>query len=141
VWVRAAGCLIHPSHHAKFWHGLLISPGLETKPGVNPKFWPLGVPLIMTLSEKPWRVKNWARVIKIKLLLGLGLPGKILFFGAHPNPGPPGSTQPKEGICTENCAGASNQMLLLGVGLPGKTLFMWGSPQPGAHPTKRGICF
>ncbi len=41
----------------------------------------------MTLSEKPWRVKNWAGASKQKLLHGMGLPCKILFVGGSPKPG------------------------------------------------------
>ncbi len=39
--------------HPEIWRGLLISPGLSTKPGGDPKCWPPGVPLIVTLSEFP----------------------------------------------------------------------------------------
>ncbi len=41
------------SHHPEIWHGLLISPGLGTEPGGNPKCQPPGVPPILTLSEIP----------------------------------------------------------------------------------------
>ncbi len=41
---------------------------------------PGGTP-IATPSEKPCRVKNWARASKQKLLLGVGLHGKIVFAG------------------------------------------------------------
>ena len=34
---RQAGHWTHTSHHPKICHGLLISPGLGTKPGGNPK--------------------------------------------------------------------------------------------------------
>jgi hypothetical protein len=54
------------------------------------------------------------------------------FWGAHPNPGPAGSTPPNGGVCNENRAGASKQKLLLGVGLHGKIYFLGGSLQPGA---------
>ncbi len=81
---------MHTSHHPKIWHGLLISPGLGNEPGGNPKCWPPGVPPIVTPSEKPCRVKNWAGASKQKLLLGVGLDSKILFMGAHPNLGPAG---------------------------------------------------
>ena len=43
----------HTSHHPKIWRGLLISPGLGTKPRGDPKCRPPGVPPIMTLSEIP----------------------------------------------------------------------------------------
>ncbi len=43
----------HTSRHPKIWRGLLISPGLGTKPGGNPKCWPPGVPPILTPSENP----------------------------------------------------------------------------------------
>jgi hypothetical protein len=74
---------------------------------------------------------------KQKLLLGVGLHGKILFVGAYPNPRPTGSTPPKGGICIENWKKVSKQKLIFGVGLHGKILFVGGSPQPGAlrvHP-------
>ncbi len=71
----------HTSHHPKIWRGLLISPGLGTEPGGDPKCRPPGVPPILTPSEKPWRVKNWMGAIKQKLLLGVGLYSKILFTG------------------------------------------------------------
>ena len=32
----------HTSHHPEIWHGLLISPGLGTEPGGDPKCWPPG---------------------------------------------------------------------------------------------------
>jgi hypothetical protein len=91
VCVCPAACRrTHTSHHPKIWHGLLISPGLGNEPGGNPKCWPPGVPPIVTPSEKPCRVKNWAGASKQKLLLGVGLDSKILFMGAHPNLGPAG---------------------------------------------------
>ncbi len=68
-------------------------------------------------------------------------PVKFYFRGAHPNPGPVGSTPPNRGICADNFAGASKQKLLLGVGFPSKFLFVGGSPQPrawGVHSTKWG---
>ncbi len=46
-----------------------------------------GVPPIVTPSEKLWRVKIWAGASKQKLLLGVGLPCKILFVGGSPKPG------------------------------------------------------
>ncbi len=55
---------------------------------------------------------------------------KFYLWGAHPNPEPAGSTQPNEGICIQNCAGASKQKLLLGVCLPGKIKLL------GAHPDR-----
>ena len=47
---------------------------------------PGGTPIV-TPSEKPWRVKNWVGASKQKLLLGVGLPSKILFVGGSPKPG------------------------------------------------------
>ena len=46
---------------------------------------PGGTPIV-TPSEKPWRVKNWAGASKQKLLLGVGLQCKILFVGGSPQP-------------------------------------------------------
>ena len=83
----AACCRTHTSHHPKIWHGLLISPGLGTEPGGNPKCWPPGVLPIVTPSEKLWGVNNWAGASKQKLLLGVGLYSKILFMGGSPKPG------------------------------------------------------
>ncbi len=34
----------HTSYHPKIWRGLLISPGLGTKLGGNPKCWPPAPP-------------------------------------------------------------------------------------------------
>ena len=109
----AACCRTYTTNHPEIWHGLLISPWLCTKPGGNRKCWPLGVPPIVTPSEKPWRVKNWVGASKQKLLLGVGLPCKILFVGAHPNLGPAGSTLPNGGVCCENWPGATKQKLLI----------------------------
>ena len=54
MYVCPAACRwTHTSHHPEIWHGLLISPGLGTKAGGDPKCWPPGVPLIVTLSEFP----------------------------------------------------------------------------------------
>ncbi len=77
----------YTTNHPKILHELLISPGLGTEPGVDPKCWPPG----LTPSEKPWRVNNWTAASKQKLLLGVGLSIKIYLWGAHPNPKPPGS--------------------------------------------------
>jgi hypothetical protein len=141
VCVCPAACRrTHTSYHPEIWRGLLTSPRLGTKQGGDPKCRPLGVPPILTLSEIPWRVKNWLGASKQKLLLGLGLYNKILFTGAHPNLGPAGSTLPNGGVCFENWAGASKQKLLLGVGLSIKILFLGGSPQPKAHWVLRSIC-
>jgi hypothetical protein len=76
----------YTTYHPEIWHGLLISTGLGTKLGGDPKFWPPGVPPVVTLSKIPWRVKNWAGASKQKLLLGVGLDGKILFAGGSPQP-------------------------------------------------------
>jgi hypothetical protein len=46
-----------------------------------------GRPQMLTPSEKPWRVKNWVGASKQKLLLGVGLPCKILFVEGSPKPG------------------------------------------------------
>jgi hypothetical protein len=114
VCVCPAACRrTHTTYDPEIWHGLLISPGLGTKLGGDPKCWPPGVPLIVTPSEKPWRVQSWAGASKQKTLLGR----------VH-------ST--KWGICIDNFAVASKQKLLLGVGLPGKILFAGGlTPTPG----------
>jgi hypothetical protein len=142
VCVCPAACRrTYTTYHPEIWHGLLISPGLRTKLGGDPKCRPPRVHPIVTPSGIPWRVNNWAGASKQKLLLGVGFLSKILFVGADPNPEPTGSTSAKGGICFENWAGASKQKLLLGVVLPGKILFMGGSPQsqaPRVHPTKRG---
>ena len=58
-------------------------------------------------------VDNFAGASKQKLLLGVGLPGKFLFVGAHSNPGPAGSTPPNGGNSLNNLAGAIKQKLLL----------------------------
>jgi hypothetical protein len=88
VYVCPAACRqTYTTNHSEIWHGLLISPWLGTEPGGDPKYWPLGVPPIVTPSEKPWRVKNWAGASKQKLLLGVGLICTILFVGGSPKPG------------------------------------------------------
>jgi hypothetical protein len=88
VCVCPAACRrTHTSYHPEIWRELLISHGLGTKPGGNPKCQPPGVPPILTLSEIPWRVKKWVGASKQKLLLGVGLPCKILFVGGSPKPG------------------------------------------------------
>ncbi len=91
VCVCPAACpRTHTSHHPEIWHGLLISPWLGTEPGGDPKYRPPGVPPILTPSEIPCRVKDWAGASKQKLLLGVGLPDKILFAGGSQSPqGPP----------------------------------------------------
>jgi hypothetical protein len=90
VCMSAACRRTYTTYHPKIWSGLLISPGLGTEPGGDRKCWPLGVPLIVTPSEKPWRVNNWVGASKQKLLLRVGLNIKMLFVGAHPNPKPAG---------------------------------------------------
>jgi hypothetical protein len=88
VYVCPAACRrTYTTNHPEIWYGLLISPWLGTKPEGDSKCWPLGVPPIVTPSEKPWRVKNWAGASKQKLLLGVGLLCKILFVGGSPKPG------------------------------------------------------
>ena len=127
----SGGRRAHTSHHPKIWHGFLISPWLGTEPGGDPNCWPPGVPPILTPSEIPWRVKNWAGTSKQKLLFRVGLP-KIFLGGVHPKLGPTGSTPPSRGICIDNWAGASKKKLLLKVGLLGKILFVGGlTPTPG----------
>ncbi len=87
VCVCPAACRrTHTSHQPKIWRGLLISPWLGTEPGGDPKCWPPGVPPVVTLSEKPWRVRNWAGASKQKLLPGVGWYIKILFVGSSPQP-------------------------------------------------------
>ncbi len=88
VCVCPAACRrTYTTNHFEIWHGLLISPWLGTEPGGDPKCWPPGLPPIVTPSENPWRVKNWAGASKQKLLLGVGLPCNILFVGGTPKPG------------------------------------------------------
>jgi hypothetical protein len=88
MYVCPAACRrTYTTYHPKILHGLLISPWLGTEPGGNPKCWPLGVPPIVTPSEKPWRVKNWVGASKQKLLLGVGWYIKILFVGGSTQPG------------------------------------------------------
>ena len=61
----------------------------------------------------------------------MGLPGKILFWWAHSDPGPTGSIPPSRGICVDNFEGPSKQKLLLRVGLPGKIIFVGAQPNMG----------
>ncbi len=81
-----ACCRTHTSFHPEIWCGLLISPMLGTKLGGNYKCWPPGVPPIVTMSEFPRRVNNWAGASKQKLLFGMCLQGKILLVGGLPQP-------------------------------------------------------
>ena len=134
VCVCPAACRrTHTTYHPEIRRGLLISPWLGTEPGADPKCWPPGVPPIVTLSVKPWRVKNWVGAGKQKLLLGWVCHVKFYLWGAHPNLGPAGSTLPNGGVCFKNWAGVSKQKVLLGVGLYIKILFVGGSPQPKAR--------
>ncbi len=88
MYVCPAACRrTYTTYHPKIWRGLLISPRLGTKPGGDPKCWPPGVPPIVTQSENPWRINNWVGASKQKLLLGVGLPCKILFVGGSPKSG------------------------------------------------------
>ncbi len=78
-------------------------------------------------------IDNFVWASKQNLLLGVGLPGKILFVGAHSNLWPAGSNPTKGGICIENWEKASKQNLHLGLGLPGIIVSVGGSLQPGAR--------
>ncbi len=127
VCVCPAACRrTHTSHHPEICHGFLISPWLGTEPGGDPKCWPQGVPPVVTPSEKPWRINNWAGASKQILLLGVGLCIQILFVRGSPWPRARRATLPNGGVCFENWAGASKQKLLLGVGLCIKILFVGG---------------
>jgi len=98
-----------------------------------------GVPPTVTPSEKPWRVKNWVGASKQKLLLGVGLPCKILFVGGSPKPGACRVHSTNGGCLLWELGRASKQKLLLGVGLYIKMLFVGGSPQPKALRVLRSI--
>jgi hypothetical protein len=88
MYVCPAACRqTYTTYHHKIWRGLLISPGLSTEPGGDPKCWLPGVPPTVTPSENPCRVSNWVGASKQKLLLGVGLLCKILFVGSSPKPG------------------------------------------------------
>jgi hypothetical protein len=134
--------------HLKFPEGLRIGQGPANKScssgWVCPKFFWGGF------------TQNWGpqgplhQVGVFALIIGRGLAKKsyssrwvclvkFYLWGAHPNPGPAGSTPPNRGICVDNFARASKQKLLLGVGLLGKILFVGGSPWPracGVYSTK-----
>jgi hypothetical protein len=141
MYVCPAACRrTYTTYHPKIWRGLLISPGLSTEQGGNTKCCALGVPRIVTPSEKPWRVKNWTGASKQKLLLGVGLPDKILFSGGSPLTRAHRVHPTKWGVCFENWVRASKQKLLLGVGLYYQVLFVGGSPQPKACWVLRSIC-
>ena len=62
-------------------------------------------------------------------------------WGAHPNPGPTGSTPPNGGICFENWEGACKQKLLLRVRLFGKIKFFGLTPSwgPQGLPHQMGV--
>ncbi len=141
VYVCPAACRrTYTTNHPGIWHGLLISSWLGTEPGGDPKCWPLGVPPIVTPSEKLWRVKNWVGASKQKLLLGVGFPWKFLFVGGSPKPGARRVHPTKWGCMLWELGGGQQQKLLLGVGLDKKILFVGGSPQPKARRVLRSIC-
>ena len=106
--------------------------------GAHPNHWPAG----STPPNGGIGNENRVGASKQKLLLGVGLPCKILFVGAHPNLGPAGSTPPNGGICFDNFVGASKQKLLLEVGLAGKKFFCGGltsTPGPQGPLHKKGV--
>jgi hypothetical protein len=90
-----------------------------------------GIPPIMTPSEKPWRVKNWVGASKQKLLLGVGLPCKILFVGGSPKPKVRRVHPTKWGVCFENLAGPANKSCSSGCVCIFK-FYLWG-----AHPNPK----
>jgi hypothetical protein len=141
VCVCPAACRrTHTSHHPEIWRGLLISPGLSTEPGGDPKCWPLGVPPIVTPSEKPRRVKNWVGASKQELLLGVGLPCKILFVGGSPKPGDRRVHPTKWGCMLFWIGqGPANKSCSSGCVCTKKN-FVGGSPQPKARRVLRSIC-
>jgi hypothetical protein len=141
VCVCPAACRrTHTSHHPEIWRGLLILPWLGTEPGGDPKCLPPGVPLIVTLSEKPWRVKNWVGASKQKLLLGVGLSCKILFVGGSPKPGARRVHPTKWGCMLWELGGGQQTKVAPRGGLYIKKLFLGGSPQPKACRVLRSIC-
>jgi hypothetical protein len=71
----------HTSHHPKIWRGLLISPGLGTEPGGDPKCRPPGGTSHTDPIWKTLKGKELDGASKQKLLLEVGLYSKILFTG------------------------------------------------------------
>jgi hypothetical protein len=104
----------------------------------NQKFWPPGVPRIVTPSEIPWRVKNWVGTSKQKLLLRVGLPCKILFVGGSPKPGACRVHPTKWGCMLWELAGGHQTKVAPRGGFV--ILFVGGSPQPKARRVLRSIC-
>ena len=107
----------------------------------DPKCWTPRLPPIVTPSEKPWRVKNWKGASKQKLLLGVGLPDKIYFRGAHPNPGAAGSTPPKGVFALRILRGPANKSCSSGWVCSVK-FYLWGlTPTlgPQGPPFQEGV--
>ncbi len=131
MYVCPAACRrTHTSHHPDIWQGLLISPWLGTEPGGDPKCQPPGVPPIVALSEKPWRVKNWVGASKQKLLLGVGLLCKILFVGGSPKPWARRVHPTKWGCMLWELGGGQQTKVAPRGGFVYQSLFVGGSPQP-----------
>jgi hypothetical protein len=131
----------YTTNHPEIWHGLLIWPRLGTEPGGDPKCWPPGVPPIVPPSEKPWRVNNWAGASKQKLLLGVGLPCKILFVGNSHKPGARRVHHPTKWGCMLWELGRDQQTKVAPRGgFVYKNLFVGVSPQPKACRVLRSIC-
>jgi len=122
----------HTSHHPEIWRGLLISPGLGTEPGGDPKCWPPGLPPILTSSEIPWRVKNWTGASKQKSLLRVGLPYKILFVGGSPKPGARRVHPTKWGCMLWELGGGQQTKVAPRCGFVCKKFYLWG-----AHPNPK----
>ncbi len=95
VCVCPAACRrTHTSHHPEIWRRLLISPGLGTEPGGNPKCQPPGIPPIMTRLKFPEGLRiGWGPVNKSSSS-GKVCQAKFYFWGAHPNPGAAASAPP-----------------------------------------------
>ncbi len=45
VYVQRQAARTYTTYHPEIWRGLLISPGLGTKPRGNPKCWPTALPM------------------------------------------------------------------------------------------------
>ncbi len=128
VCVCPAACRrTYTTNHPEIWHGLL-------------KCWPLGVPPIVTPSEKPWRVKNWVGASKQKLLLGVGFPCKILFVGDSPKPGARRVHPTKWGCMLWELGGGQQTKVAPWGGFVYKNFICGGSTQPKARRVLRSIC-
>jgi hypothetical protein len=94
-------------------------------------------------SDSIWKtlkVKNWVGASKQKLLLGVGLPSKILFVGGSPKTGACRVHPSKWGCMLWELGGGQQTKVAPGGGFVYKIFILGGSPQPKARRVLRLIC-